>query len=63
MIDFTTIELNPIPLPIKELQMANSSLEKNNKVLNVIVWGVIGLGVAILTYNALKNYKNEEPKK
>jgi len=60
MIDFTTIEVNPLPLPIQELQKANIDLAQHNKVLNRVVLGLIGLGIALLIYNAVKKNNHEE---
>lgn len=70
MIDFTTIQANPIPLPIVELQSANTLLKGENKTLRnaLIVGGVIValyFGDKIITYikkeNERKN-KNQFPR-
>ncbi|MBK9284099.1 MAG: hypothetical protein IPM51_07230 [Sphingobacteriaceae bacterium] len=70
MIDFTTIQANPIPPPIIELQAANSALQGKNKALNaiLIVGGVLlGMFIAdkVITYikeeNERKN-KNKFPR-
>jgi len=70
MIDFTTIQANPIPPPIIELQAANSALQSKNKALNaiLIVGGVllgIFIAVKVITYikeeNERKN-KNKFPR-
>lgn len=70
MIDFTTIQANPIPPPIIELQAANSALKGKNKALNaiLIVGGVLlGMFIAdkVITYikeeNERKN-KNKFPR-
>jgi len=64
MIDFTTLQANPIPLSIIALQKANTTLQvKNNTLRNVlIVVGVFGLlyfGDKVIIYlqeeNARKN--------
>ena len=70
MIDFTTIQANPIPPPIIELQAANSALQGKNKALNaiLIVSGVllgIFIAVKVITYIKEENeriYKNKFPR-
>jgi|GEM_PF-1716637 hypothetical protein len=59
MIDFTTIQANPIPLPIIELQTANTALQGENKILRnvLIIVGVIG---AIYIVDKAITYKKEE---
>ena len=48
MIDFTTIQANPIPPPIIELQAANSALQGKNKALrNILIVGGVILGIYI----------------
>ncbi|MFO0357335.1 MAG: hypothetical protein ACK50A_10285 [Sphingobacteriaceae bacterium] len=70
MIDFTTIQANPIPPPIIELQTANSTLQGKNKALrNILIVGGVLLGIFIadkvITYikeeNERKN-KNKFPR-
>ena len=70
MLDITKIQLNPIPLPLIELQTANTNLQSKNNILNniLIVGGVIAVlyfGNKILTYlkeeNERKN-KNKFPR-
>ena len=61
MIDFTTIQANPIPLPIIELQKVNTTLQGKNYILrNVLIMvGVIYIVDKAITYikeeNARKN--------
>ena len=48
MIDFTTIQANPIPPPIIKLQVANSVLQGKNKALrNILIVGGVLLGIYI----------------
>ena len=70
MVDITKIQLNPIPLPIIELQTANSTLQGKNKALrNILIVGGVLLGMFIadkvITYikeeNERKN-KNKFPR-
>lgn len=59
MIDFTTIQANPIPPPILELQTANKALQGNNKVLrNVLIVG--GLITAVFIWYQINKNKQEE---
>ena len=65
MVDFTTIQANPIPLSIFELQNTNSALKVDNKVLRsiLIVGGVIiSLYVAhkIITHLKAENESNDK---
>ena len=40
MVDITKIQLNPIPLPIVELQSVNATLKgKNNNLRNILIAG------------------------
>ena len=54
MIDFTTLEANPIPLPIIELQEQNIMLQGKNKVFEKIFLGVIAAGALVLIYYVIK---------
>ncbi len=59
MIDFTTLEANPIPPPIIELQVANSALQVKNKALrNILIVGSFLLGIFIL--DKVTTYIKEE---
>ena len=63
MIDFTTIQANQIPLPIIELQTANTTLQGENKILRnvLIVVGVIG--VIYIVDKAITYIKEENARK
>jgi hypothetical protein len=54
MIDFTTLEANPIPPPILELQEQNIMLQGKNKVFEKIILGVIAAGALVLIYFVVK---------
>ena len=54
MIDFTTLEANPIPPPISELQKQNVLLNGTNKVFEKIIFGVIAAGALVLIYYVIK---------
>ena len=50
MIDFTTIQTHPIPLPIKELQVVNATLSRENSSLKKIITGRnIFIGVLLVS--------------
>jgi uncharacterized membrane protein YebE (DUF533 family) len=63
MIDFTTIQANPIPPSIFELQRANSSLKMENETLKTAI--IIGVGVLAIyvAYQIYNKYKEDEAKK
>ena len=55
MIDFTTIQANPIPPSIIELQSSNTLLKEENKMMKglLIIGGILTvlyLGSKVLTY-------------
>jgi hypothetical protein len=54
MIDFTTLEANPIPPPISELQKQNVILNGKNKVFEKIIIGAITAGALVLIYYVIK---------
>ena len=59
MIGFTTIQANPIPPPIIELQAANSALQGKNKMLrNILIVGGVLLGIYVA--NKFIKYIKEE---
>ena len=67
MVDITKIQLNPIPLPIIELQTANTELKSKNNILNnlLIVGGVIAIlyfGDKIITYIKEENERKNKDK-
>jgi hypothetical protein len=63
MIDFTTLEANPIPPPILELQKQNVILNGKNKVFEKIIFGVIATSALVLIYYVIKtSYPRENEK-
>jgi hypothetical protein len=62
MVDFTTIQVNPIPLPIIELQKANSNLQGDNKFLRNILIGLAVGGVILIGYNMYKKITEDARK-
>ncbi len=63
MVDITKIQLNPIPLPIIELQSANDKLLSiNNTLRNIIIAGGV---IAIIYFGnkILKSIKEENERK
>lgn len=67
MIDFTTIQANPIPPPITELQIANKALQGKNNTLRtiLIVGGIIAaiyIGYQIIKLNQEENERKNKGK-
>lgn len=62
ILDITKVQLNPIPLPIAELQKQNVILKEQNKVFEKVILGVIGAGTLLLIYYVIK-YADERHKK
>jgi hypothetical protein len=62
ILDITKVQLNPIPLPIVELQKQNVILKEKNKVFENVILGVIGAGTLLLIYYVIK-YADERNKK
>lgn len=63
MVDITKIQLNPIPLPIRELQSANNSLqEKNNTLRNILIAGGV-LAILYFGNKIIKSIKAENERK
>ncbi len=60
MIDITTLQVNPIPLPIAELQKANVNLKGENKILRNIIIGVLIFGGLVLANEIYTNYKKDD---
>jgi hypothetical protein len=59
MVDFTTIELNTIPLPVMELQEINADLVNKNNVLLFTV-GVCGSAIMLfLIAKIIHHYKTD----
>ncbi len=61
-LDITKVQLNPIPLPILELQEENVILKGKNKVFEKVILGVLGAGTLLLIYYTIK-YADERNKK
>lgn len=62
MIDVTTLLANPIPLPIIELQKANTSLLAKNKELKTILVIVGVCALLFIGYTIIKQIKEENEK-
>lgn len=60
MIDFTTIQANPIPLPIVELQKANANLTTENKSIKTIIYIGIGVLAVYIIYRMYNKNKKDE---
>ncbi len=63
MIDFTTIQANPIPLPIVELQKANANLTTENKAIKKFIYIGFGALAAYIVYRMYKKHKEDEANK
>ena len=63
MIDFTTIQANPIPLPIVELQKANANLTTENKAIKTFIYIGVGALAAYIVYRMYKKHKEDEDNK
>ncbi|MCX6172134.1 MAG: hypothetical protein NT048_04760 [Flavobacterium sp.] len=53
-LDITKVQLNPVPLPIVELQEQNVMLKGKNKVFEKVIFGLITAGVITLIYFVIK---------
>jgi hypothetical protein len=60
MIDFTTLQANPIPPPILELQNENLMLQGKKMILEKIIYGIITVGVITLIYNIIKDAESRK---
>lgn len=60
MIDFTTIQANPVPPPIVELQKANANLTTENKAFKTAIYIGVGVLAAYLIYRMYKKNKEDE---
>jgi hypothetical protein len=60
ILDITKVQLNPIPLPIAELQKQNVMLKGKNKVFEKVIFGLITAGVIILIYYVIKDESNKK---
>ena len=63
MIDFTTLEANPIPPPIVELQQANTNLTTVNKAIKTAIYVGVGGLALYLIYRIYKKLKEDEASK
>jgi len=63
MIDFTTLQANPIPLTTIELQTANTALQGKNKVLRNVLIMVGAIGAIYLVDKAITYIKEENARK
>jgi hypothetical protein len=63
MIDFTTLEANPIPPPIVELQQANTNLTTVNKAIKTAIYIGVGALTAYVIYRIYKKHKEVEASK
>jgi hypothetical protein len=64
MIDFTTLEANPIPPPIVELQQANTNLTTVNRAIKTAIYIGVGALTAYVIYRIyIKHKENESNKK
>lgn len=59
MVDITQIELNPIPLPVIELQKANEKLHAKNRTLRNVLIGFGVIGLVFITYKYIKQIQDE----
>ena len=62
MVDISTIQLNPIPKPIIELQRANSTLKNDNKLLRNVLIALVIVAGACLIIKVHKNRKENDRK-
>ena len=62
MVDLSTVQLNPIPKPIIELQKANSELTRDNKLLRNVLIALVIVAGACLIIKVHKNSKENDRK-
>ncbi len=60
MIDYTTLQIEPIPLSIITLQKTNTILKNENDVFKDIIRFVLIGGAIIIVYNIYKNIEENE---
>ena len=60
MIDFTTIQANPIPPAIVELQKANTNLTTENKAIKTAIYISAAVLMGYLVYRIYKKNKEDE---
>jgi len=60
MIDFTTLQTNPIPAEIIKIQKVNTNLRSENKMLkDILIFIAIG-GAVLIGYQIYKQIKENE---
>jgi hypothetical protein len=62
-LDITKVQLNPVPLPIVELQEQNVMLKGKNNVFEKVIFGLITAGVITLIYFVIKTADTRNNKK
>jgi hypothetical protein len=60
MIDFTTLQANPIPPTILEMQNENLVLQGKKMILEKIIYGIITVGVITIIYNIIKDAESRK---
>jgi hypothetical protein len=63
MVDISKVQLNPIPLPISELQNQNVILKGKNKVFEKIILGAIAAGTLLLIFFVIKTADTRDNEK
>jgi hypothetical protein len=63
MIDFTTIQANPIPPTVIELQKANTNLTTENKAIKTAIYISAAVLVGYFVYRIYKKNKEDEANK
>ncbi len=63
MIDFTTIQANPIPPAIIELQRANANLTSENKAIKTAIKISFGVLAIYIAYKIYKKHKEDDTNK
>ena len=61
-LDITKVQLNPVPLPIVELQEQNVMLKGKNKVFEKVIFGIITAGVITLIYFVIRDAESRKKK-
>ncbi len=61
-LDISKVQLNPVPLPIVELQEQNVMLKGKNKVFEKVIFGLITAGVITLIYFVIIDAESRKKK-
>ena len=61
-LDISKVQLNPVPLPIVELQEQNVMLKGKNKVFEKVIFGLITAGVITLIYFVIRDAESRKKK-